>query len=270
MELNNTCINRFDLYTGHQVAVVGDNRVRYSPGNDCWYITGSTIDVGVCLSNLGIRTSIITTLTDNALGTQIEELLLREGLDVSRVTKKQNAAPLCRSRNSSPVRYSSDDETFAADHLIVHSSGTDNAELLLRETKKSKTTLISYDYAENFTGPHIAEMDGIADIGFFFFDSFTGTVQSFIRQRIRKGMKIAVILIKSQEGLVCTGNEYQRCRCVRPAGYRIPETQHRFIAGFLSGFCIGYPVKECLILGLQLSLRTSSLLPPIKNSIFRK
>ncbi len=118
------------------VAALGDNCVDIYPELDLWYCTGNVVDFGVHMQRLGIPVSIISTTGSDSYGSAMQEILLREGLDLSHMhvgdgkTARSYMKLIDKERIydewdggvMDTISFSEEDIAFAKKHDLVHSA----------------------------------------------------------------------------------------------------------------------------------------------------
>ena len=270
-----------------RAAAIGDNCIDHyteyvdSRGNvfrNRKYPTGNVVDTGVNLQKLGVPTAIISTTGSDENGRWMLDTLKAEGLDIShlKVGDGPTAITYMTLNGNDRVHgdyiegvlenivFDEEDIAFAASHDVVHTALWGNAEKTLPAIKEKGKALISFDYADRMDHPLVESTLPYVDVGFYSYhkkrDAF---IESFLKDKVDRGMKVAVATFGEQGSLAYDGKKFTRFGIV-PAREVVNTVGagDSFIAGFLHGFLSGKPIAECLAEGAQVAARVVEVFEP--------
>ena len=242
------------------------------------YPTGNCVDTGVNLQKLGIPTAIISTTGSDADGKWMIETLTDEGLDVShlKVGEGQTAITYMDMNGNDRVHgdyiegvlenivFDEEDVAFAASHDLVHTALWGKAEDVLPAIKAAGCKAISFDYADRLEHPLVEKTLPYVDYGFYSYhqdrDEF---IENFLKDKVDRGMKIAVVTFGEKGSLAYDGKEFTSFGIFpAPNVVNTVGAGDSFISGFLYGVLNGWPVKDCLSKGAEVSAQVVQVFEP--------
>lgn len=242
------------------------------------YPTGNVVDTGVNLQKLGIPTSIISTTGSDEAGQWMIESLKAEGLDLSRLKVGNGpTAVTYMDMNGkdrvhgeyiegvmADIQFDQEDVRFAAAHDLVHSALWGMAEDALPAIKAIRDVPVSFDYADRLDHPLVEKTLPYVDYGFFsYHESRDAFIEGFLKDKVDRGMKIAVATFGDQGSLAYDGREFIQCGiCPAPNVVNTVGAGDSFIAGFLSGVLRDLSVAECLRTGAEISAAVVQVFEP--------
>lgn len=268
-----------------KAAMIGDNCIdfyRKIDGEEVnkMYPTGNVVDTGVNLKKLGIDCSIISTTGNDDNGRWMIETLTKENLDLSHFKVGNGATAITYMELDGKERVHGDyiegvmenikfdekDVSFAASHDLIHTALWGRAENVLPEIKAQTSGVISFDYADRLDHPLVETTLPYVDIGFFSYSGGRDTViENFLKDKVDRGMKIAVATFGEKGSLAYDGAEFYEFG-IYPVE-KIANTVgagDSFIAGFLFGYLNKYAVEDCLDEGAKLASEVIQVFEPWK------
>lgn len=278
-----------------RAAAIGDNCIDYytrytdAEGNvftNRKYPTGNVVDTGVNLQKLGIPTAIISTTGNDENGCWMLDTLRHEGLDVNHLKIGDGATAITyMSMNGTDrvhgeyqegvlenIVFDAEDISYAAKHDLVHTALWGNAENTLPQIKEAGNPLISFDYADRLDHPLVETTLPYVDIGFYsYHKSRDSYIESFLKDKVDRGMKVAVATFGELGSLAYDGKEYVQYGIV-PAKKVVNTVGagDSFIAGFLYGYLHQLPIQECLAKGALVASDVVQVFEPWVNAIPNK
>ncbi len=241
------------------------------------YPTGNCVDTGVNLQKMGIYTSLISTTGNDTDGKWMIDSLIREGIDIThlKIGNGRTAITYMDLDGNDRVHgdyiegvledivFDDEDITFAASHDIVHTALWGKAEDVLPKIKE-KGTLISFDYADRLDHPLIKKTLPYVDYGFFSYhkerDSF---IENFLRDKVDRGMKVAVATFGDKGSLAYDGKSFIECGvCHVDHVVNTVGAGDSYIAGFLCGLLKNESIKRCMERGANISAEVISVFEP--------
>lgn len=247
------------------------------------YPTGNVVDTGVNLQKLGVLTSIISTTGSDEAGQWMLESLRAEGLDLSHLKVGDGpTAVTYMDMNGkdrvhgeyiegvmADIKFDEEDVHFAAEHDLIHSALWGMAEDALPAIKAIRDIPVSFDYADRLDHPLVEQTLPYVDYGFFsYHESRDAFIESFLKDKVDRGMKIAVATFGDQGSLAYDGREFTSCGiCPAPDVVNTVGAGDSFIAGFLFGVLRGLSVAECLAIGAKTASAVVQVFEPwVKES----
>lgn len=233
------------------------------------YPTGNVVDTGVNLQKLGISTSIISTTGSDDNGKWMIDSLNKENLDLSHLKVGDGATAITYMELDGRDRvhgdyiegvmenivFNDEDIEFAAGHDLIHSALWGMAEKTLPKIKRLTQGIISFDYADRLDHPLVEETLSSVDIGFFSYHvSDDDIIRAFLKDKVDRGMKIAVATFGDKGSLAYDGERFVTCGV-----YPVEEVANTvgagdsFIAGFLAAYLDKKSLEECLDQGAKIA-----------------
>lgn len=242
------------------------------------YPTGNCVDTGVNLRKLGIPTSIISTTGSDADGKWMLDTLTQQGLDIShlKVGEGQTAITYMDMNGNDRVHgeyiegvlenivFDAEDVAFAVAHDLVHTALWGKAETVLPAIKQAGCGAVSFDYADRLDHPLVESTLPYVDYGFYsYHQERDGFIEAFLKDKVDRGMKIAVATFGEKGSLAYDGKEFTSFG-IFPAEQVVNTVGagDSFIAGFLYGILQGWPVRECLRKGAEVSSQVVQVFEP--------
>ena len=265
-----------------RAAMIGDNCIDeyvYIDGKEVHrrYPTGNCVDTGVNLQKLGVDTSIISTTGNDADGDWMIEALTKEGLDLShlKVGEGKTAITYMDLNGNDRVHgdyiegvlenieFDEEDIAFAADHDLVHTALWGKAENALPAIK-ARGGKISFDYADRLDHPLIESTLPYVDYGFFsYHEERDAFIENFLKDKVDRGMTIAVATFGDKGSLAYDGKEFTECGIVKVNEVvNTVGAGDSYISGFLYGVLMGEPVKKCMETGARVSSEVIQVFEP--------
>lgn len=266
-----------------KAAMIGDNCIDFYQNIDGIkvdrkYPTGNVVDTGVNLQKLGVDTSIISTTGNDENGEWMVDSLSEEGLDLSHFKVGDGPTAITymdldgRDRVHGDyiegvmedIVFDDEDIRFTAEHDLIHSALWGMADKVLPKIRKQTKGIISFDYADRLDHPIIEETLSSVDIGFFsYHGSADDTIKAFLKDKVDRGMKLAVATFGDKGSLVYDGKEFT-------AGgiYPVKEVVNTigagdsFIAGFLAAYLAHKDLADCLDQGAKVAAEVIQTFEP--------
>ena len=266
-----------------RAAMIGDNCIdvyRKIDGKVVFrrYPTGNVVDTGVNLQKLGVPTSIISTTGSDEMGAWMVESLRAEGLDLTRLKVGDGpTAVTYMDMNGTDrvhgeyiegvmadIEFDEEDIRFAAAHDLVHSALWGMAEEALPAVKALRDVPVSFDYADRLDHPLVERTLPFVDYGFFsYHESRDAFIEDYLRDKVDRGMKIAVATFGDKGSLAWDGKEFTQWGiCPAPRVVNTVGAGDSFIAGFLCGLLRGRSVADCLALGAETAAAVVQVFEP--------
>lgn len=260
-----------------KVAAIGDNCIDYYERLEKLYPTGNVVDTGVNLQKLGIDTSIISTTGSDAYGGIVLEALKKEGLDIShlKVAEGQTAITYMDMDKLERVHgdyiqgvlenivFDEEDIAFAASHDLVHSAFWGKADGVLEDIKKRNAQIqISFDYATSYDNELVDRTIPFVDYGFFSFKQKDDFVQEFLKDKVRKGAKIAIATFGENGSLAWDGSKFYEFGVFPAKVVNTVGAGDSFIAGFLYGILNKQPIEKALEQGARVAAEVVGVFEP--------
>lgn len=245
------------------------------------YPTGNCVDTGVNLQKLGVPTAIISTTGSDEEGKWMLETLTKEGMDVShlKVGNGPTAITYMDMNGNDRVHgdyiegvmadivFDEEDIAFAASCDLVHTALWGMAENTLPAIKAAGCKAVSFDYADRLEHPLVESTLPYVDYGFYSYhkerDAF---IESFLKDKVDRGMKIAVATFGEKGSLAYDGKCFTQCG-IHPAEKVVNTVGagDSFISGFLYGVLMGWSVEKCLDKGAEVSSQVVQVFEPWVN-----
>lgn len=261
-----------------KVAAIGDNCIDVYRRLGKQYPTGNVVDTGVNIQKLGIPVSIISTTGSDDNGKWMIEALTKEGLDLSHLKVGDGATAITYMDMDGSdrvhgdyvegvlenIEFNQEDVTFAASHDLVHTALWGKAEGVLAQIKAvNPQCRISFDYADRLDHELVEETLPYVNYGFYsYHKSRDAFIESFLKDKVDRGMKIAVATFGEKGSIAYDGSRYYE-GSIYPA--RVVNTVgagDSFIAGFLYEVLMGSDIPKCLDIGAKVSARVVSTFNP--------
>lgn len=262
------------------VAVIGDNCVDFYSHLNRYYLTGNIVDTGMNLAQLGVPTSILTTVADDEYGKEMLQCFKEQGLNISHVKVAHGDTAITYMQLIEKERihgdylegvledmvFDSEDVHFAASHNVVHSAYWGKAEGVLQDIKKANPEcFISFDFADRLESHLVKELDGIVDIGFFSYREKDEKIMDFLKERMKNGMKVAVATFGENGSLALSENQVYEAGIVKTEVVNTVGAGDSFIAGFLSCYIKSGNIERSLQEGAKLARYIISIFEPWEN-----
>lgn len=258
-----------------KVAAIGDNCIDFYERLNRMYPTGNVVDTGVNLQRLGIETSIISTTGSDEYGKLMIDTLKKEGLDVSHLKTAEGKTAITYMDMDGLDRvhgdyiegvlenifFDEEDIAFAGSHDLVHSALWGKAEGVLKEIKK-RGAKISFDYATGYNKDIVEKTEAIVDYGFFSFKDKDNFVKGFLKEKVNKGMKIAVATFGEKGSIAWDGEKFYEFGIFPAKVVNTVGAGDAFIAGFLSEILSGKPIEKALEQGARTAAEVVEVFEP--------
>lgn len=259
-----------------RVAGIGDNCIDEYERIGKRYPTGNVVDTGVNLQKLGISASIISTTGNDENGAWMIKSLEAEGVDIShlKIGNGPTAITYMDMDGNDRVHgdyvegvlesivFDQEDIEFAASHNLVHTALWGKAEGVLPAIA-SKGTPISFDYADRLDHPLVEETLPYVTYGFYsYHKGRDGEIEEFLKDKVSRGMKIAVATFGEAGSLAWDGKMFYSCGIVKTTVVNTVGAGDSFIAGFLYGILNGLPTAECLEKGAVVAATVVGVFEP--------
>lgn len=257
--------------------MIGDNCVDFYSNLNRYYLTGNVVDTGINLAQLGIPTSIITTVADDEYGMEMLQCFKEQGLDVShvRVEHGKTAITYMQLINGERIHgdylegvlenisFDFEDIRFAASHDLVHSAFWGKAEAALIAIKKmNPDILVSFDFADRLDSSMVEEMNPVVDIGFFSFEKKDEYIIQYLRERIQNGMKIAIATFGENGSMAVTEDAIYEAGIVKAEVVNTVGAGDSFIAGFMTEYLGSGQIEPSLQKGAEVAAHIISIFEP--------
>lgn len=264
-----------------RVAVIGDNCVDYYSNLERYYLTGNVVDTGINLVHLGVPTSILTTVADDEYGIDMLQCFKEQGLDTShvRVAHGNTAITYMQLIDRERIHgdylegvlehmvFTPEDVNFAASHDLVHSAFWGKADGVLSTIKsENPKILISFDFADRLESPLVEKLNNIVDIGFFSYREKDDKIIDFLKERVKKGMKIAVATFGDKGSIALSGNNLYEAGIIKAEVVNTVGAGDSFIAGFLAELLKSGEIEKSLQRGAMVAAHIISIFEPWEDS----
>ncbi len=260
-----------------RVAEIGDNCIDLYERLGKKYPTGNVVDTGVNLKKLGADVSIISTTGSDENGRWMIESLEKEGLDLSHLKVKEGMTAVTYMDMDGndrihgdyvegvleDIEFDEEDVRFACGHDLVHTALWGKAEKVLPAIAESGVP-IAFDYADRLDHELVEATLPCVTYGFYsYHNGRDGFIEDFLKDKVERGMKIAVATFGEQGSLACNRDGFH-------VGHVVPARKvvntvgagDSFIAGFLYGILSGWSVEECLKKGAQVASSVVEVFEP--------
>lgn len=259
-----------------RAAMMGDNCIDEYPRLGRGYPTGNVVDTGLNLRRLGAQVSILSTTGSDEAGSRMRETLSSEGLDVTRLKTGEGATAvtimdmdgLDRVHGDysegvlATMTFDEDDIAFAASYDIVHTALWGKAESALPRLKELGAT-VSFDYADRLSHPLVESTLPFVDYGFFsYHEGRNDFIEGFLRDKVARGMRLAVATFGEDGSLCWDGNRFHACGIVPAKVVNTVGAGDAYIAGFLFGILSGQPVDGSMALGARVAADVVGVFEP--------
>lgn len=259
-----------------KVAEIGDNCIDIYERLGKKYPTGNVVDTGVNLQKLGISVSIISTTGNDENGKWMLETLKNEGVDISHLKVKDGATAVTYMDMDGldrvhgdyvegvleTITFDEEDIDFASSHDLVHTALWGKAESILPAIA-AKGVPIAFDYADRLDHPLVEKTLPYVTYGFYSYHAGRDeTIESFLRDKVKRGMKIAVATFGEEGSLAWDGETFYTGEIVKAKVTNTVGAGDSFIAGFLYGILNQMPIKECLQKGAQVAATVVEVFEP--------
>lgn len=258
-----------------KVAAIGDNCIDYYERLGRFYPTGNIVDTGVNLQKLGVSTSIISTTGSDDYGKIMLETLKKEGLDISHLKVAQGRTAITYMDMDGldrvhgeyiegvleNMKFDEDDISFAASHDLVHSAFWGKADGILEKIKQYGTE-ISFDYATSYDSEMVDRTAPFVDYGFFSFKKKDQFVQDFLKDKVKKGMKITVATFGEMGSMAWDGSRFYETGTFPAEVVNTVGAGDSFIAGFLYSVLNHKPIDKALEQGAKVAAKVVSVFEP--------
>lgn len=267
-----------------RAAMIGDNCIDFYVTIDGQevnrrYPTGNCVDTGVNLQKLGVSTAIISTTGSDEAGEWMVRSLKDEGMDISHLKVGDGPTAITyMSMNGNDrvhgdyiegvmehIVFDEEDIAFAASHVLVHTALWGMAENTLPKIKeKNPGVLVSFDYADRLDHPLVESTLPFVDYGFYSYhkerDAF---IESFLKDKVDRGMKVAVATFGDKGSLAYDGKEFITCGiCPAERVVNTVGAGDSFISGFLYGVLNGLSVKASMEKGAEVAAQVVQVFEP--------
>ena len=260
-----------------RIAEIGDNCIDLYERLGRKYPTGNVVDTGVNLKKLGADVSIISTTGSDENGKWMIEALKKEGLDIShlKVAEGQTAITYMDMDGNDRVHgdyvegvlenivFDEEDVRFACEHDLVHTALWGKAEKVLPQIAE-KGVPIAFDYADRLDHPLVEETLPYVSYGFYSYHrGRDGYIENFLRDKVDRGMKIAVATFGDKGSLAYDSNGFHEGQVfpVREVVNTVGAGDS-FIAGFLYSLLSGDDVLKCLRSGAKVASSVVQVFEP--------
>lgn len=258
-----------------KVAAIGDNCIDYYEKLDRFYPTGNVVNTAVNLQKLGINTSVISTTGSDEYGQIMLDTLGKEGVDISHLKVAEGSTAITYMDMDGLERvhgeyiegvlediiFDEEDIDFAASHDLVHSAFWGKADGVLADIKKGGAK-ISFDYATSFDSEMVDCTVSFVDYGFFSFEEKDDFVKEFLKDKVSKGMKIAIATFGENGSLAWDGDKFYEFGIFPAKVINTIGAGDSFIAGFLYGVLNNYSVGKALEIGAKVASEVVSIFGP--------
>ena len=229
-----------------RVLGIGDNTVDIYVDQGVQFPGGNAVNVAVLMRRLGAEAAYLGCYGNDFLGNIINDALIAEGIDCSRVRRVEGNTSWSRIRHigndrvfdgSQPslredYHLSDDDFSWMAEFDIVHSSIYSHLEDALPAIHAS-ARIFSFDFSSDYTDVYIAATAPHLDIAFLSApDRSEADVAGLARNIAAFGPGLVVITRGAQGALACEAGE------IRTAGIESVQVVDTLAAGdgFIAGF----------------------------------
>lgn len=258
--------------------MVGDNCIDIYNKLKKYYLSGNIVDVGVNMSILGSEVSILTNVASDKYGKQMLALFDANNIKYNRTRIIEGITAYTLMDLIEGERVHGDyyegvlinndfklETKYALEFDLVFSAFWGKAEELLYEIANNDyKPLIAFDYADRCNDKKVNSLDGIVDIGFFSWNKDIEQSKKFLKDRVEKGMKLAIATFGEDGSLVYDGNEYYRTgiyevsKIVNSVG-----AGDSYIAGFLHEYLKGNTIDNCMKKGAEMASKVIQQFAPI-------
>lgn len=258
-----------------KVAAIGDNCIDVYCRLGKKYPTGNAVDTAVNLQKLGVPTSIISTTGNDENGRWMLRTLSREGLNTTHLKVGNGPTAITYMDMNGLERvhgdyeegvlenisFDEEDVRFAASHSLVHTALWGKAEKVLPEIKK-RGAKISFDYADRLTNELVESTLPYVDYGFYSYQQRDEYIEKFLKDKVSRGMKIAVSTFGEKGSLAWDGKQFYDFGIFPAKTVNTVGAGDSFIAGFLYGILTNLPIGQALEKGAKVASEVVSVFEP--------
>ena len=253
-----------------KIACFGDNCIDFYKQTGERFPGGNPVNVAVNIRRLGGSASYIGAVGNDGNGSLILDSLRKRDIDVSRVRTEEGktAVSLVNIENGNRVfgdydegvtagfRPSEDDIDFICSHDIAFTALWGHSEGSLEEIRK-RGTAVAFDASEDPFGE--TAMTAVPYTNVFFFSDDQGDdheVAEKLRNLIKLGPDIAVAMRGSRGSMAYDGVELVMHGIVPCDPVDTMGAGDSYIAGFLTAWLSGKPVRDCMSAGAESAAET--------------
>lgn len=261
-----------------KAAAIGDNCIDVYKRLGKQYPTGNAVDTAVNLHKLGVPTAIISTTGSDDNGKWMMDTLKGLGLDVSHLKVGDGPTAITYMDMDGLDRvhgdyeegvladmvFDEEDIRFAAEHDLVHSALWGMAEDALPKIKEKNPGIrISFDYADRLDHELVEKTLPCVDYGFYSYKkNRDGYIEDFLKDKVSRGMKIAVATFGEQGSLAWDGADFHEGPVFPATVVNTIGAGDSYIAGFLYGVMQAWPINKAMEQGAKVAAEVVSTFGP--------
>jgi fructoselysine 6-kinase len=229
------------------------------------YPTGNSVDFAVHMSRFGIRTSLVSAVGNDAHGTEMIELLDREGIDRSHLHIQEGQTAVIRMRLDGNNRVHGDEEegvmaeftltqndiAFIRSHDWMH---TDLFGKVLHQLPifKQAGLGIIFDFSTFLDHPDVDTLLPNVDYAFFSYEGHRDAfIEDFLVRAKSPGPKAVTATLGVHGSLVYDGERFLSQDIVPVDVVNTVGAGDSYIAGFMFGVIQGRPLQACMAIGAE-------------------
>lgn len=253
-----------------RVAAAGDNCIDVYVEQGRSYPGGNAVNVAVYLRRLGVESSYVGAVGDDAHGDLLRRALQERGVDTSHLHVTPGSTALTQisvvdgnrvfGEHAEGVmadfRLTADDVDFLCGHdLVVSGIWGHTAQDLA--ALKARGATVAFDYSDQPQDPVVEATLGDVDYAFFGLETDDGDdLRDFMRRVGARGPAWVVVTLGERGSIAYDGEAFT---VAAPVACEVVDTMgagDSYIAGFLTGVLERRPLAECMARGAASSAVT--------------
>jgi fructoselysine 6-kinase len=252
-----------------RIVTVGDNCMDVYQASGKAYPGGNPVNVAVYLKDLGADSCYIGWVGCDSYGQLMKEEILKKGVDISHLTKKDGKTAVTYVKLVNNDRVFGDyDEGVMADftltqeeldfigtHQLVHAGVWGHVEGYYSHFKEMGLQT-SFDFSNQLDHRLVKTLPQFVDYSFFSYTQDDPFIRQFLKDVKNNGSKITIATLGENGSLAYDGEQFYKCGVV---GVDVVDTMgagDSFISGFIYGKLKGLPTIKCLDLGAATAAKT--------------
>lgn len=253
----------------------GDNCIDFYRNLDRYYVTGNVIDFAANIKLLGLDTSVVTVVGNDAYGKEMIAELARLGINVDHIKVMEGKTAFVemdlidgervyRSFDEGVMEqaeFSAEDVRFVKEHDLVHFGFWGHAEKYIEEIHNAGC-ITSFDFATEGGSEMVKKVAPHIDYAFFSFEKLDEDAETFLKRMVELGAGCAVGTFGKEGSLVWDGETLWKGDIVPAEVVNTVGAGDSFIAGFMYGIAMGKTMKECLGFGAKTASKVISKFNP--------
>ncbi|UUZ84980.1 fructoselysine 6-kinase [Paenibacillus sp. P26] len=239
------------------------------------YPTGNGIDFAIHLSRLGIRTSVVSVVGNDAHGARMKEVLQKEGVDITHLhTEEGDTAVFKMDLNGndrvhgellegvmSGFRLTEEDLAFIQEHDYVHTDLFGKITGDLPRIRQNHTSVV-FDFSRFLQHEDARHLLPNVDYAFFSYERHDPFIEDYLKQAKSLGPSLVTATLGKNGSLAYDGVNFYKQDIVPARVVNTVGAGDSFIAGLMFGVMNGCSVPACLQLGAETAAGVVSRFEP--------